>query len=106
MIIVTGGAGFIGSAIIWQLNKQGNEDILVVDELGFTDKWKNLAPLKFYDFMNKLVFIDSLEDLDYNIEAVIHMGANSSTTERDADHLISNNYEFTKNYNLDKLCLF
>lgn len=96
MIIVTGGAGFIGSALIWQLNQLGKEDILVIDELGNTDKWKNLVPLKFYDFMNKLVFIDRLEDLGYDIEAVIHMGANSSTTERDADHLLTNNYEYTR----------
>ncbi len=96
MIIVTGGAGFIGSAIVWQLNNLGNTDILVVDELGMTDKWKNLVPLKFYDFMNKLVFIDRLNELDFNIEAIIHMGANSSTTEKDADHLLTNNYEYTK----------
>lgn len=96
MIIVTGGAGFIGSAIIWQLNKLGKEDILVVDELGYTDKWKNLVPLKFYDYMNKSLFIEKIDGLDFNIEAIIHMGANSSTTERDADHLISNNYEYTR----------
>jgi ADP-L-glycero-D-manno-heptose 6-epimerase len=103
MIIVTGGAGFIGSAIIWQLNNLGKEDILVVDELGLTDKWKNLVPLKFYDFMNKLVFIDRLDTLDFKIEAVIHMGANSSTTEKDADHLLTNNYEYTRR--LAEFCL-
>ena len=96
MIIVTGGAGFIGSAIVWQLNKLGMTDILIVDELGLTDKWKNLVPLKYNDFINKSVFIDSLHKMKGNLEAVIHMGANSSTTERDADHLLSNNYEYTK----------
>ena len=103
MIIVTGGAGFIGSAVIWQLNNLGKVDILVVDELGLTDKWKNVVPLKFYDFMNKLVFIDRLDTLDFKIEAVIHMGANSSTTERDADHLLTNNYEYTRR--LAEFCL-
>jgi ADP-L-glycero-D-manno-heptose 6-epimerase len=103
MIIVTGGAGFIGSAVIWQLNNLGKTDILIVDELGFTDKWKNLEPLKYYDFMNKLVFIDRLNEIDFNIEAVIHMGANSSTTERNADHLLTNNYEYTRR--LAEFCL-
>ena len=96
MIIVTGGAGFIGSALIWQLNNRGRDDILIVDELGFSDKWKNLTPLKFYDFMNKLVFINKLNNPGFNIEAIIHMGANSSTTERDADFLLANNYEYTR----------
>lgn len=103
MIIVTGGAGFIGSAIVWQLNNRGRADILIADELGSTDKWKNLVPLKFYDFINKLVFIEKLDKFDSNIEAVIHMGANSSTTERDADHLFSNNYEYT--VRLAEFCL-
>jgi ADP-L-glycero-D-manno-heptose 6-epimerase len=103
MIIVTGGAGFIGSAVIWRLNNLGKTDILIVDELGFTDKWKNLEPLKYYDFMNKLIFIDRLNDIDFNIEAVIHMGANSSTTERNADHLLTNNYEYTRR--LAEFCL-
>jgi ADP-L-glycero-D-manno-heptose 6-epimerase len=103
MIIVTGGAGFIGSALVWQLNNLGKTDILIVDELGLTDKWKNLVPLKFYDFMNKLVFIEKLNEFDFKIEAVIHMGANSSTTERDADHLFTNNYEYTKR--LAEFCL-
>jgi ADP-L-glycero-D-manno-heptose 6-epimerase len=96
MTIVTGGAGFIGSAIVWQLNNRGRDDILIVDELGFSDKWKNLVPLKFYDFMNKLVFIEKLNDFGFNIDAIIHMGANSSTTEKDADHLLTNNYEYTR----------
>jgi ADP-L-glycero-D-manno-heptose 6-epimerase len=103
MIIVTGGAGFIGSAIVWQLNNLGKTDILVVDELGLSDKWKNLVPLKYHDFINKNIFINKLDTLDLNIEAIIHMGANSSTTERDADHLFTNNYEYTKK--LAEFCL-
>ena len=97
MIVVTGGAGFIGSAIVWRLNQLGNDNIIIVDELGINEKWKNLTSLKFADYMNQWEFFDKIEsEIDFNIEAIIHMGANSSTTEKDADHLIENNYEYTK----------
>ena len=98
MIIVTGGAGFIGSAIVWKLNQLGENKIIVVDELGLDDKWKNLVPLKFEDFIHKDDFISMIIDRDipFEIDSIIHMGANSSTTEKDADHLFSNNYLYTK----------
>ncbi len=97
MIIVTGGAGFIGSAIIWRLNQLGSDDILIVDELGLEDKWKNLPSLQFADYMNKWEFLEKIESgYEFNIESIVHMGANSSTTEKDSDHLIENNYEYTK----------
>jgi len=97
MIIVTGGAGFIGSAIIWELNNRGEKDIVLVDELGTDDKWKNLIGLNFSDFVNKDKFINQLDDGLYSdAGAVIHMGANSSTTEKDAGHLMNNNYLYTK----------
>jgi len=105
MIVVTGGAGFIGSAIVWRLNQLGRSKIVVVDELGKDDKWKNLVPLKFEDFIHKDDFVSMIVDRDipFEIEAIIHMGANSSTTEKDADHLFSNNYLYTKE--LAKFCL-
>ena len=97
MIAVTSGAGFIGSAIIWRLNTLGEDNIICVDELGQDEKWKNLVGIKFVDFINKYDFINNLEKgLKYNFNAIIHMGANSSTTEKDADHLIKNNFEYTK----------
>ena len=97
MIAVTGGAGFIGSAIIWRLNSLGYDNIIVVDELGFDEKWKNLVGLKFSDFINKDFFIQKIENgLNLNIKSIIHMGANSSTTEKNADELIKNNYEYSK----------
>ncbi len=97
MIVVTGGAGFIGSAIIWRLNSLGKNNIIIVDELGNEEKWKNLVGLNFSDFIHKDDFIQQINTkISVNIKAIIHMGANSSTTEKDADHLLRNNYEYTK----------
>lgn len=97
MIVVTGGAGFIGSALTWRLNKLGADNIFIVDELGHSEKWKNLVPLSFDDFINKEEFIDKIKNnASLNIEAIIHMGANSSTTETDADFLLKNNFGYTK----------
>ncbi len=104
MIVVTGGAGFIGSSIVWKLNQLGEDKIIIVDELGTDEKWKNLVPLKFEDFEHKDDFISMIieRDVPFKIDSVIHMGANSSTTEKDADHLFSNNYLYTKE--LSKYC--
>lgn len=97
MIIVTGGAGFIGSALVWALNRRGIDDILIVDRLHCADKWKNLAALRFYDYLDKEDFIDRLQKGVFNssVDAVIHLGACSSTTEKNADYLIENNYRYT-----------
>ncbi len=97
MIVITGAAGFIGSALVWGLNQRGENNIIIVDELGQDEKWKNLVALDFEDFINKDVFIEKIESgLNFKIDAIIHMGANSSTTEKDADHLLNNNFEYTK----------
>lgn len=98
MIIVTGGAGFIGSNIVKALNEAGEQDILIVDRLGKTDKWKNLTDLRFLDYEHKDDFLVRLEQgsFDRGTRAVIHMGACSSTTERDADYLMRNNYEYSR----------
>jgi ADP-L-glycero-D-manno-heptose 6-epimerase len=98
MIIITGGAGFIGSALIWGLNKHSFDNIIVVDSLGIDEKWKNLVNLKFSDFEDKENFILKLEKGNFGnlIDGIVHMGACSSTTEKDADFLLHNNYEYTK----------
>lgn len=98
MIIVTGGAGFIGSAFVWKLNCEGIEDVIVVDHLGTSDKWKNLVPLRFEDYLRKDDFFDMVcdDDVPFEVSAVVHMGACSSTTERDADYLWENNFAYTR----------
>lgn len=107
MYIVTGGAGFIGSAMVWKLNSLGIENILVVDNLGHSDKWKNLVNRRYTDYMHRDAFLDLVSDdtleeaLGEDVEAVIHMGACSSTTERDADFLMRNNLAYSK-----ALCLY
>ena len=99
MYIVTGGAGFIGSAVVWRLNSLGIEDILVVDNLSTSDKWKNLVNLRYSDYLHRDDFMALVQEnaLSDKVDAVIHMGARSSTTERDADFLMRNNLEFSKN---------
>lgn len=93
--IVTGGAGFIGSALVWRLNQLGETDILIVDDMDDSDKWKNLAPLQFADYADKFDLIDSLDKFK-GVETILHMGACSSTTETDSAYLMENNYAYTK----------
>ncbi|AAM72488.1 MAG TPA: ADP-glyceromanno-heptose 6-epimerase [Chlorobaculum sp.] len=99
MIIITGGAGFIGSAMLWELNRNGTDEVLIVDDLGRASegRWLNLRGLRYTDFIHKDDLPDLLEhDRLPKIDAVIHMGAISSTTEQDANLLLRNNYEYSK----------
>jgi len=98
MIVVTGGAGFIGSAIVAELNKRGFHEILIVDELASSEKWKNLRALSFVDYLEKEDFLDLVTEdgLPDTVRTIFHMGACSSTTERDVSFLIRNNFEYTK----------
>lgn len=90
-----GGAGFIGSAVVWRLNTLGIDDILIVERMDETDKWKNLSPLKFADLIDADEFISTLKNHSER-QVVFHLGACSSTTERNAAFMLSNNYEYTK----------
>lgn len=98
-ILVTGGAGLIGSALIWELNRRGYGNILVADFLRQTEKWKNLVALRFLDYMEG----DELERRIQqqpaqfaDVKTIFHLGACSATTETDASYLIRNNFEYTK----------
>lgn len=108
MIIVTGGAGFIGSCVVRALNDAGMEDIIIVDNISTTDKWLNIRNKKYIEYVHKNELREKLPAYE-NVTAVIHMGAQSSTTEKDFDYLWKNNFEYTKylwNYCAEKQISF
>jgi len=96
-IIVTGAAGFIGRNVVAELNARGEDELILVDELGTDEKWKNLVGLKYEDIVSPEDFLGLLEQEAYaDARAVIHLGACSATTEKDADYLLRNNYQYTR----------
>ena len=96
-VLVTGGAGLIGSALVWGLNRHGIDDIVVVDRLGTDDRWRNLVALRFADYLEAEALLPSLESGALGrFDLVLHLGANSNTMERDVSSLIHNNFEYTK----------
>jgi ADP-L-glycero-D-manno-heptose 6-epimerase len=98
-VIVTGAAGLIGSAIVWELNRHGVDDILLVDRLGSSEKWRHLVPLHFSDYLEADEFyprIASQPTAFGRVGEVYHLGACSATTERNATYLIANNYRLTQ----------
>ena len=97
MILVTGGAGFIGSNLVRGLNGRGIEDILVVDDLEAGDKHRNLNALRFVDLVDYRDFVERLDSFrSTRFEAVFHQGACSDTTERDGRYMLRVNYEYSK----------
>ena len=91
MLVITGGGGFIGSALAAALNEEGRADLVIVDRFGSGDKWRNIAKRRFSDF----IFPEELERRLASMEradAVFHLGANSSTTAVDADEVVKTNF--------------
>jgi ADP-L-glycero-D-manno-heptose 6-epimerase len=96
-IIVTGAAGFIGRNIVAELNARGEDEILLVDELGKDEKWKNLVGLRYEEIVSPEEFLGMIEDGAFaDARSLIHLGACSATTEKDADYLLRNNYQYTR----------
>ena len=99
MYIVTGGAGFIGSAMVWKLNRMGVDDVWIVDNLEQGAKWKNLRGLRYSEVFSPDAFLKRIgreRGLPAGAEAIVHMGACSATTEPDADYLLENNYRCSR----------
>jgi len=97
-VIVTGGAGFIGSCLLWKLNQQGISNILVVDHLAGSLKWRNLQGKDFKDYLEKDDFLKLVLEgkIDKDIDMIVHLGACTSTTCFDATYMMRNNYEYSK----------
>ena len=98
-ILVTGAAGFIGSAVVWHLNSLGYTNILASDYLGSDNKFLNLVPGKIIDYIEADDLISLVKSNDSrirNISCIFHLGACASTTESDCRYLIRNNFECTK----------
>ncbi len=96
-IVVTGAGGFIGRNVVAELNARGYDNLILVDSMGHDEKWRNLLGLQYEDILVPHEFLARVEGEKFtDINAIIHLGACSATTERDADFLLQNNYHYTR----------
>lgn len=96
-MVVTGATGFIGRNLAAELNARGHDNLLLVDNLGREEKWRNLRGLEFDDILDPAAFLSGVEAGRLkDVDAIFHLGACSATTERDADYLLGNNYRYTR----------
>jgi len=95
LIVVTGAAGFIGSGVVSFLNGEGINNLLLVDDIKKSEKWKNLVGKKFCGFISKHELFNWLQGRESEIQAIIHLGACSDTLEKDGDYLMENNYRYS-----------
>jgi ADP-L-glycero-D-manno-heptose 6-epimerase len=95
MLVITGGGGFIGSALAARLNEEGRADLVIVDRFGTGDKWRNIAKRDFFEIVPIDRLTAWLERFGDKVEAVFHLGANSSTFAIDADEMIATNLNYT-----------
>lgn len=95
LIIITGALGFIGSGVVQFLNQKGFKNLILVDDIHSTDKWKNIVGKNFCELISRFDLFDFLEGRESEIEAIIHLGACSDTMETDGDFLMENNYRYS-----------
>ena len=100
LTVVTGAAGFIGRNTTAELNRRGHTNLLLVDRLGTDERWKNLVGLQYEEILSPEEFLDRIRGVGNaplpQIDGILHLGACSATTERDADFLLDNNYAYTR----------
>lgn len=95
LIVVTGAAGFLGSCVVRHLNDKGLSNLLLVDDIEESERWKNLRGKKFIDLISRFELFEWLEGRERDVEAFIHLGACSDTLEKDGDYMMENNYRFS-----------
>lgn len=98
MYVVTGGAGFIGSVLLREMNSRGIDNIIVVDHLNDSQKWRNLIKASFADYMDREIFIELVRSgkLPWIMDGIVHLGACSSTTETNSGFLMENNFHYSR----------